>query len=401
MKERIPFILLVVLSVVDVLFGAAVLPDISLWALVWGGLLQLLGAVVIGFSDKFPATAGVAPLVVGSALIIFHASWRELYAHGALIWMPVATAVVTVNLITLARRPAQVAIGGAGLIGWIVVSAAVMGLEGRSVVTAVLAASAPILSGACISLYLRLRRAQQDRLRQAQRDRALAVDHARMAERQRLAEELHDTVTHRVTLLVMQANVLAATTADRATRTAAESIGASGRTALEELRDFLGLLVQPSMSPEPACLAMRSVSSDPTPSDVSSAAVQELINTSRDLQPQVTYAEHGSPSGAPEVVSRTVYRLIQEGLTNVHKHAPHASARVTVIHGAADVDVEIWNGESAEGPVADTGSGSGLAALRRRVQLLGGRFEAGGDDAGGFVLTAHIPYQPGFAPNEE
>lgn len=400
MKERIPFLVLTVLSVVDVLFAAAVLPDISIWALAWGGLLQLIGAMVIGFSNKIPATASVTPLVVGATLIVFDSGWRELYAHGALIWIPVATAVATINLVSLSRRPRQVAVGAVGLIGWIIVAAAVMGLEGHSVVTALLAATAPILSGACISLYLRLRRAQHDRLQQAQRERTLAVDRARAAERQRLAEELHDTVTHRVTLLVMQANVLAATADDRVTRTAAESIALSGRTALEELRDFLGLLTQSSPSDSTGSLLRPNNNPEPR-TDVSSGDVEELIKTSQDLQSGVEYVEHGSADRAPEVVARTVYRLVQEGLTNVHKHAPDARARVNLTHGLDDVKVEIWNSASAESPVADTGSGSGLAALRRRVQLLGGRFEAAREEAGGFSMTAQIPYRKDPAPNEE
>lgn len=409
MKERVPFLLLALLSVLGILFGAAVLSEVNPPALVAGGLLQLLGAAVIGFGDRFPALAGATPVVVGSVLIIFDPGWRELHAHGALIWMPVATAIVTVNLVRLARRPAQFVVGATGLVGWVVVSTTVQAVAGHSVVTSVLAAAAPILSGACISLFLRLRRAQQDRLREAQRERLRAAEFAAFIERQRLAEELHDTVTHRITLLVMQANVLAATTADRQALAAAESIGATGRTALEELREFLGLLNQPSLDRQHSGTSAEGGSETaqvdapgpetgrvPGPSELA-----DLITESRGLLPELEYRETGAAHRVPAVVARAVHRIVQEGLTNVHKHAPQAAARVRVDHGSNGVDVAIRNGVSVAGPVAGTGSGSGLAALRRRVLLLGGTFEAVREDAGDFVVTAHIPYVPAPAAIED
>lgn len=225
MKERVPFWVLSLLGIVDTTFAALVLPNTSVLVLAAGCVIQLLGALMLGFGDRLPAIAGTVPFAVGTLLLVSGPAWREMYAQSALLWMPVATAIVSANLVRLAKQPSQVLIGSAGLVCWVISAAVIMSFDGVSAITTTLLASAPILAGSCISLFIRLRRVQQDQLERARQDRVAAEAKVRQNERDQLAEELHDTVTHEVTLLVMQANVIAATTSETSTREAAATMG--------------------------------------------------------------------------------------------------------------------------------------------------------------------------------
>jgi signal transduction histidine kinase len=113
--------------------------------------------------------------------------------------------------------------------------------------------------------------------------------------------------------------------------------------------------------------------------------------------------EHGAPHG-PDELRLAVYRVVQEGLTNVRKHAPGAAVRVTVRWGAASVRVQVINvpapGTTETGPAA-AGSGRGLAGLRDRVERLGGDLHAAPAAGGGFVLEATIPFDPSQHDEDE
>lgn len=388
MKERIPFAILAILSIVDVGFAVLILPDVDQVAMLLGGAVQLAGAVMIGYGDRVPVLAGLAPLLVGSTLLLMDPAWRELYAEGAVLWLPVAAGIVSFNLVRLARRPAQLIGGVTGLAGWVVVATVIMSVAGWSSVTIVLVAAAPIVSGFCISLALRLRRVQRDQLERARLDREAGAERIRRRERERLAEELHDTVTHRVTLLVMQANVLATTTGDETTRTVATSLGHTGRAALQELREFLDVLHRDPVDPnasEPA------LSKPADLVELPGRDLVDLIEEHRLPETDLEFIAAGSSTPVSMVVARTVFRVVQEALTNWHKHVPNAPAQVSLETCADAVELQIRTGPAVGSSVSGTGSGRGLHALGRRVVLLGGRFEAGPDLAGHFVVSARVP----------
>lgn len=391
MTARRAFALLAIAGVIDVALAAILgMPWLTLLG---GGLVQLIGAIGVAASGRMPVGAALTVLLVGAALVFVFPAWREFHLIGALIWLPLASAIATIDLIRFATRRRQIIAGGAALAGWILVSAITAGRADRSVVTAVLAAAAPVLGGAGLSLFHRLRRAQQDRVRRAALDRQLAEERIRWTERQHLASELHDVVTHRVTMMVLQANAIATATADPDTRLAMESMAQSGRVALTDLQESLGLLRTPTASPLTARTPCRerSDTSAPVP------AVADLIEQSRRIRPDLQFAVSGDRQTPPPVVQRTVFRLVQEGLTNLHKHAGRAPARVVVDYRPVGVDVCVQNGPSHRtdngvGSLAHSGTGSGLTGLRRRVELLGGSFTAGATDGGGFRLTAHVPH---------
>jgi signal transduction histidine kinase len=246
-----------------------------------------------------------------------------------------------------------------------------------------------IAVSAVLGLYVRARRRLVDELVQraerAERERDLLAERARAEERMRLAAEMHDVLTHRINLMVLQAGALQVTSDEPRVRQASQNLRETGVQALAELRDLVGVLragvprQQPGTTPAPA--------SDPP-------AVGELVTLSRAAGLAVELRERGDPAAAAPVVRRALYRVVQESLTNVHKHAPGATATVDVHYAPDRVAVEVHNtAATAGGDAALTGAGGGvgLAGLRRRVEMLGGLLTAGRCDDGGFSVTVRLP----------
>ncbi|MEU7314409.1 histidine kinase [Streptomyces sp. NPDC007083] len=125
------------------------------------------------------------------------------------------------------------------------------------------------------------------------------------------------------------------------------------------------------------------------------AHLDSLVGQSRAAGMAVELSVEGSPDGAcPPPVQQTAYRVVQEALTNVHKHAAGAATRVRVAHRVAEVALQVENDPAADG-AADAGlpsGGNGLVGMRERVTALGGGFVSGPTDAGGFRVSAIIPY---------
>ncbi|HTS98160.1 MAG TPA: histidine kinase [Streptosporangiaceae bacterium] len=244
--------------------------------------------------------------------------------------------------------------------------------------------------GPLLALYFDARRrmvqALTERAERAERERHLLADQARAEERARLAGEMHDVVTHRVSLMVLQAGALRMTAPDEATRQAAEELRAAGCQALDELRDLVGIL---RTAPD----------GDETPSTPEFAA---LVAESTAVGTPAELIEEGDRSLASPVVGRTAYRIVREALTNVRKHAPGARVTVRVSYGESQVRLEIRNtapGGPPGGALAGTGSGLGIANLRQRIELVHGTLRAGRAPDGGFCVEATLPaYVPTADP---
>ena len=244
--------------------------------------------------------------------------------------------------------------------------------------------------GPLLALYYTARRevlqGLRDRAERAEQERYLLAEQARAEERARLAGEMHDVVTHRVSLMVLQAGALSITATDEATRQAAEELRAAGCQALDELRDLVGIL-----RTEP--------DSDPTPS---TSGLPALVAESTAAGTPAELAEEGDPALASPVVGRTAYRIVREALTNGGKHAPGAHVLVQVGYGQSQVMIVVSNGpapRSADSELSATGSGLGLVGLRQRVELMHGTLRAGPAPDGGFRLEAVLPaYVPTAEP---
>jgi len=207
---------------------------------------------------------------------------------------------------------------------------------------------------------------------------ASAAGQAAADERVRMARELHDVVAHHVSLIAVQseaAQVLLPTDPARATQAVA-AIGATAREALTELRRLLGALRDEGDGPAPR---------SPEHGDLAIAALVESV---REAGVPVSLAVRGDPRPLPHAVALSAYRIVQESLTNVVKHAGPASASVVVGYGVDELLVEV--SDDGRGGRSE-GTGHGLIGMRERVTLLGGRLRAGPGNDGGFVVEARLP----------
>jgi signal transduction histidine kinase len=215
-----------------------------------------------------------------------------------------------------------------------------------------------------IGAWLRLSRAAEEERRRH------VAEATRVAERTRIARELHDVVTHHVTAMVVQAEAARYLTAapERLEQTLT-AITDTGRRSIADLRHLLDLL-----NPEHGA--------DPPVGDLGA-----LVERIRQAGQPVEFTEEGTPApGSAKVVA---YRVVQEALTNALKHAHGSPTTVRVRHGGSEVVVEVGT-EGGGSSVSPGGSGRGLDGLRERVALLGGEFSAGRRN-GGFLVSARIP----------
>lgn len=215
----------------------------------------------------------------------------------------------------------------------------------------------------------------------AQLDRERDVAAARLTERAHLARELHDVVAHHVSLIVVQAEAAAAV-ASSSTQSAAASVPAfdaiasSARTTLRELRSLLGLLRTDSSSPAPTA---------PLPG---LEQVAELVDGIPTSALDVDLSVDGVPRPLPPAVDLSAYRIVQEGITNVIKHAGATRAHVVIRYEPQRLALSVTDdGRSATTSVP----GRGLDGLRERVALLDGTFSAGRVASGGFAIHVTLP----------
>jgi signal transduction histidine kinase len=251
-----------------------------------------------------------------------------------------------------------------------------------SAVTA-LVVGVPVLLG----LWIGIRRALIEQLRgqteRLEREQLLEAERAKAQERARIARELHDVVAHRVGLMVLHAGALEVSLTDPRAAEQAALVRQTGKEALDELRQVVGVLRDRDDG----------VPLDPQPT---LADLDRLAQQSRDAGMEVRLTVEGERRRLPATVERAAYRLVQEALTNVHKHAATAATVGGVHSGRERLEVCVDNARPATGPdpgLAPTGGGHGLLGLRERVTLLGGTFQAGPRADGGFEVSASIPVE--------
>jgi signal transduction histidine kinase len=209
------------------------------------------------------------------------------------------------------------------------------------------------------------------------REREANVRAASAEERARIARELHDVLSHSVSVMVVQAGAerMALGSGKPVTAEALEAIEKTGRQALTEMRRLLGML---RVSDEPPAHA-------PQPT---LAELDELVMQVREAGVPVELHIEGRQVALPPGVAVSAYRIVQEALTNVLKHAGPANARVIVRYASRELELEI--ADDGQGPqVGD--AGHGLVGMRERVALYDGEFDAGARNGGGFVVRVRLP----------
>jgi signal transduction histidine kinase len=240
-------------------------------------------------------------------------------------------------------------------------------------------AGAPVMLG----LLVRTRRELSSKLAELtagrEREQQLSAETVLAEERARLAREMHDVVSHQVSLIAVQAGAMRATAQDADVREAAETIRRLSVRTLAELRQMIGVLrasagQAPDLAPQPHL--------GDIPRLVRDSALDALV----DLDATVGRTW-------PASVERAAYRTVQEALTNVGKHAPGAPVTVTVAPCREGLRVAVRNGPppSPSSGAGLPGGGHGLVGLRERAEQLGGMFTAGPTSDGGFRVEATLP----------
>jgi signal transduction histidine kinase len=366
-----------------------VVVDLGLALLVFVATADASGReFALGFTGvpEGPARTLLAALVAFSVLIRRRSPYPLLaLATGAWFLMsaPVGLMVGCYTLSAQPRRPRWQGILAGVLAVAVFTGAAAapnVGVLGAAMVTALV-----VVVPGLLGLWIGTRRALVANLREKaarlEREQHLEADQAKAQERARIAREMHDVVAHRVSLMILHAGALEVSLADAGAAEQAGLIRQTGREALEELRHILGVLREwdsgPPLDPQPTL-----------------ADLHRIVQQSRDARLQVSLAVEGPSRTLPATVERTAYRLVQEALTNVHKHAAGAATEICLKYGAERLDVIVRNARPASAPdpgLALGTNGHGLLGLRERVALLGGSFHAGQRLDGGFEVRASIP----------
>ncbi|MGW0366413.1 sensor histidine kinase [Streptomyces sp. NPDC002990] len=288
----------------------------------------------------------------------------------------------------------------------------------------------PVLFGLYMGARWRLMESLRERADSLERELSLLADRAeeraewaRTEERTRIAREMHDVVAHRVSLMVVHAAALEAVALKDPARAAknAALVGDMGRQALTELREMLGVLraQAPKHAVPAASAGSRSRGSPGAPGwsgastaravatgaaapvalvagledGPSLAELEVLVGQSREAGMAVEMVVRGEAAAYALEVEQTAYRVVQEALTNCHKHAPGARVVVRLAHRDGEVAMQVENGP-CDGEAAEPGlpsGGNGLLGMRERVLGLGGVFVSGPTDAGGFRVSAVLP----------
>ena len=342
------------------------------------------------FSSTERAAAAAAGLVLTLSLV-----WRRR-APLAILALALATSVLAnvVAALDEATTPAIALVVAVYSVGAHTQGVrATVGVAGVAMVIAVNVADqfslgdlfliAMILGGAWLAgRAIRYRREREHVLERLtvdlEREREEKARAAVAEERVRIARELHDIVAHAISVIVLQARGgrRSLATDPGETREALDMIEATGSEALAEMRRLLGMLrsddEEIALAPQPSLRYL----------DALAAQVREAG------LPVDLFVE-GEPTELPPGVDLSAYRIVQEALTNALKHAGPATARVVVRYRENDLELEI--ADTGAGASASDGEGHGLAGMRERVSLYGGKIEAGPRDGGGFAVRARLP----------
>lgn len=351
------------------------------WLAVADPLLGLASLVLMRFRRRWPVSVAVVLILVstvattaaGACLIVIisvatRRHWREvavitpLYLASALVWDEMFTASDQTWITTATNIVAQV-----------------------------LALVAAIAVGYSIGERRENIATLRERAETAEREQGLRVEQARSTERSRIAREMHDVLAHRISLIAMNAGILTyrEDLPPEQVREIAGTVRENADQAVQELRAVLGVLRGGDEPDQPRA---------PQP-DLRS--LEALLEEVRDGDTPVVTTVRVDLAAVPETMSRHAYRIIQEGLTNARKHAPHMPVTVSLSgEPGQGLDLTVVNQPQAYGGAPHTqaarhsGSGMGLLGLAERAGLSGGQLTYGTDRSGRFVVRAWLPWSP-------
>jgi signal transduction histidine kinase len=367
--------------------------------------LALAGTVAV--RRRFPVSAyatalaiGVAQVVVGIGPTFTNSPLQPTFADAAILILLYTVA---------AERPRRVSLPA--LAACVVLFAIVVarynpgGPQGRHqveyfLVTGLLYLLAPTSAwvlGDSMGYRRAYAAALEERAARAERERDAQAQIAAAAERARIARELHDVIAHSLSVMVAQADggAYAFDAAPAQSRQALAEIGRTGRQALSEMSSLLGVLRTgpeevPPLAPVPVA-----------------DEIAQLVTQAREVGMRVSYTMESTPRPLPGGLSLAAYRIVQEALTNVRKHAgPEAAAEVTLRYDHDDLLVRVTDDGPGvggtlprySGPQSTVTPGHGLTGMRERAAIYGGTVQAGPRPGGGFEVTARLPLPPAREP---
>ncbi|RAJ57946.1 signal transduction histidine kinase [Streptomyces sp. KhCrAH-43] len=352
--------------------------------------------------ERPSGTGGMAFMVALAAVASGALVVRRRYPLAVLCVVTAATLATPHNVMRLTFYAFVIAVYSAAVyspyrvatLAALPVSVALVGTSGNSVTPVVpneYIALLILIPMAVAAVGLRTWKLRSDegraRLSVLEREQAEALSRAVEHERARIARELHDVVTHNVSVMIIQAGA-ARTIMKSSPERAGEAllaVEAGGRAAMTELRHVMGLL---TATAEDGAANSGAVVPAPQPG---LDQLEVLVGRVREAGLPVELTVTGEPRPLPPGVELTAYRVVQEALTNTVKHATGASAAVTVEYGTRRLRVEVT--DTGGGPGAGSGSGRGLIGLRERLAVHDGTLATGGRAGGGYRVEALIPLE--------
>ena len=377
-------------------------PPLTRWQSSWRYLVAAGAGIAFWVTSYFGTYAGEIRLlwaidlllgVVGMVLL----RWRRTYPLPVALVINLfgsfstavsgAVVVATVSLATRRRMREIVPVAVVGFLASVVFFETHPGADDSwlfSLLFTIVFVTGVIAPGMYIGARRDLRATLQEQAERVEREQELRIVQAQVMERARIAREMHDVLAHRLSLVALQAGALeyCSGMTDTEVAEAAAVTRTSAHQALEDLHAILGVLrtVDPTATPEPP---------QPTLVDLPS-----LVEEAQGAGTRVRLhngIEHLAE--APEAAGRSVYRMVQESLTNARKHAPDTTVDVTLSGGpGGGLGLEVRNPMRVGAAASATpGSGLGLIGLVERAELIGGRLEHEASD-GDFVVRAWLPW---------
>jgi signal transduction histidine kinase len=340
-------------------------------------LVLLLGLPAIG-SLFLRRSSPAAALLIAIAV-------RAAMPSNDAVELPVMAVLYTIATQTEWRVAAAAAAGAAGVA---IIADATWGSGGLNdrggLLGYAIGATASFAAAVALGLYLAARGRVLDGLRERaerlDREKELLAERGVSQERTRIAQELHDIVAHNVTLMVVEAQALGAIVPDERVTQRTDAIAELGRQAMAEMHTTLRLLradgETPDLAPQPGL-----------------AQLERLIEQLRRAGLEIELTIAGQPRPLAQGVDLSAYRIIQEALTNVVKHAAGASTEVTLIYQQEGLELTILDtdGEIRRTVLQEPSAGHGVIGMRERAALFGGRLTAE-SLPDGFRVKATLPY---------
>lgn len=262
---------------------------------------------------------------------------------------------------------------------------------------------AVILSGIVVLLGAALRGRREARAQLVEQTSLTAEERARrtvLEERSRIARELHDVVAHHMSVISIQAQVaphLVENPSDELKENL-EGIRENALEALTELRRVLGVLrSEHPDTPDPVGAPGTDTGTAPHTPQPTLDRLDALVENTRAAGLTVRVEVRGTRGQLPQGVELSAYRIVQEALSNVLRHAPGATATVRLVHHRHGVDVRVTNSPPTGRVPPSRGAGHGLLGMRERSAMLGGTLRAGPAPDGGFEVAAYLPTSPPWA----